>query len=314
MGVFVTLVALSMRNVNQVREKAKEAEGKQNLHTIQLAVERFGVDHGGAYPAYLIGGEARFTDSPFPMPGEEVHDCADLQQISDPLLREGYLPAYPANPFIKPMDRSAIGVHTAQIMPMIIAPESRGIPDPLGNGTPEGQVNGTRFGANYDVMGQVLAEPRYAQWADAARPGQAHASYADIGYEMWDIQGEPEAFTYLVGQFFYKSSGELTIMDAMANGYGATKPLAPRTVTAYMLGVYGGARAKGKDVIGPEQALSSFGLPSGKPAPPVWPWTRSIVEIGDAGSPYSAAPGLPELQYGNPNAIRDGVVLALTTP
>jgi hypothetical protein len=32
------------------RDKAKEAEVKQNLHNIQIAVERYGVDHGGSYP------------------------------------------------------------------------------------------------------------------------------------------------------------------------------------------------------------------------------------------------------------------------
>ena len=37
--------------------RAREAEVKQNLHAIQLAVERYATDHDGQYPRYLYGGD-----------------------------------------------------------------------------------------------------------------------------------------------------------------------------------------------------------------------------------------------------------------
>jgi hypothetical protein len=310
-GLLVVLMALPMQSYNQVREKAKQAECKANLHSIQLAVERFGVDHRAVYPPYLIGGEARYTDSQFPQDSDVVQTCTGKAQLCDPLLREGYLEAYPGNPFVKQWKPNMYSIQGAQQVPLTM-PENMGPQDMLSNGTQECQAGGTRFGAKYDVMGQVLADPRYPQWDQGDKSGAPQPSYADAGYTMWDLAEQPEYSWSMPGEFFYKSSGTITIQNAMAHGYGAHAPLAPEQVTAYMLGVYGEAKAKGQDVIGPEQALTGFSLPSGKPAPQAWPWTRSIDEAGLDGSPYSAAPGAPELQYRNPNGIRDGVALVLT--
>lgn len=312
-GFFVAMVAMGMQNFTQVREKAKEAETKANLHNIQLSVERYAVDHDNSYPPYLIGGEGRYTDSPVPLSAAPVLDCPDTAQLSDPLLRAGYFSAYPRNPFVNAADTTMFGVHAAQMMPMMVKPEARGGPDPLSNGAPEGKTYGTRFGARCDVMGQVLCEPRYPVWADPARPTLLHDSFANIGYQMWDLKAEAASFEFLSGEFFYKSAGLLTAARAAAVGYGVQQPLRPEYADTYMLGAYGGMRTKGKDIIGDERALTGFKLPSGKPAPPVWPWTRSTDSPDPAGSPYSAALDGPELLFGNPNGIRDGIVLVLTT-
>jgi type II secretion system protein G len=52
------LAAIALPNYIKVKDKAKEAEVKSNLHNIQLSVERFAVDTGGTYPEYMIGGQA----------------------------------------------------------------------------------------------------------------------------------------------------------------------------------------------------------------------------------------------------------------
>ena len=44
-----------------MKDKAKEAEVKANLHNVQLSVERFAVDTEGSYPQYLIGGEPKYA-------------------------------------------------------------------------------------------------------------------------------------------------------------------------------------------------------------------------------------------------------------
>lgn len=74
LGAFQLLVLLSVAiaipNFVSIKEKSKEAEVKQNLHSIQLAVERFAVDHDGAYPTTI-----------------------------DELQAQSYLPQLPQNPF-----------------------------------------------------------------------------------------------------------------------------------------------------------------------------------------------------------------------
>ena len=112
------LVAIALPNFIKVREKAKEAEVKQNLHAVQLAVERYATDNSyGNYPVYILGGD--WTDS-FVV-NEDYYYYAGLDMIDVPawkysgatqppfapegngdyLIMEGYLPSYPSNPFIK---------------------------------------------------------------------------------------------------------------------------------------------------------------------------------------------------------------------
>jgi type II secretory pathway pseudopilin PulG len=56
-GAFQLLVLLplliAVPNFIAIKEKSKEAETKQNLHSIQLAVERFAADSGGTYPTTI---------------------------------------------------------------------------------------------------------------------------------------------------------------------------------------------------------------------------------------------------------------------
>src|SRR3954469_10826545 len=86
------LAAIALPNYIKVKDKAKEAEVKANLHNIQLSVERFAVDTEGSYPNYLIGGEPKYANvvnasssSAF----SDVRDCQPTELVSDPMLRRG---------------------------------------------------------------------------------------------------------------------------------------------------------------------------------------------------------------------------------
>jgi len=129
------LVAIALPNFIKIKDKAKEAEVKQNLHSIQLAIERYATDTDGNYPYFLYGGSSLFNfgsvmgcnsgypqfffiqpdpQHPFDFFFQQTdtwdYADADWQQMKDqaPGLQagfgdtlefEGYLPKYPGNPF-----------------------------------------------------------------------------------------------------------------------------------------------------------------------------------------------------------------------
>lgn len=132
------LVAIALPNFIKIKDKAKEAEVKQNLHAIQLALERYSTDAEGGYPYFLYGGDSMFNMgsisgvsgtgygtyniilarpiNPFDMFALSLPDnawCytrANWSQMlnrdpavegtfGDTLGYEGYLPKYPGNPF-----------------------------------------------------------------------------------------------------------------------------------------------------------------------------------------------------------------------
>lgn len=71
------VAAISIPSFMMVRDKAEEAEVKQNLHMIQLSVERYAVDHAGDYPL-------------------------DVQDV----ISSSYMAEFPINPFTKQPMRS----------------------------------------------------------------------------------------------------------------------------------------------------------------------------------------------------------------
>jgi prepilin-type N-terminal cleavage/methylation domain-containing protein len=112
------LVAIALPNFIRIKDKAKEAEVKQNLHAVQLALERYAVDApAGDYPLFPMGGD--WTDSYVvweewvDLQPELDPDDIEKYQVSgeewvaaptdrgDALVMEAYMPSYPGNPFIK---------------------------------------------------------------------------------------------------------------------------------------------------------------------------------------------------------------------
>lgn len=325
---FVGIVfAVSIPNYLMIKEKAKGAETKSDLHTIQLAVERFSVDHDNQYPQYLIGGEGRFANevvttggvSPF----RGIEDCPNQALLSDPLLREGYLYEYARNPFV----RDGASIHVVQCN----LPSSQTGCDPLANEYEDGYERGTRFGAQCNLMGNVMADPRFDEFTvtDPATGNEVTKhTWADVEYEFWDMWIGDKPLPYLPGHFFYKSNGPATSGGIEFNPGGEPFDISlnqvtvPGSIDCYILGAYGGIREKGKDVLGVEQPLpyccSHPDNPEDRITVDFWLWTRSEVSNDPddrEGSPYrpasGASPGQP-LEFGNPNGIRDAVILVLT--
>ena len=138
------LVAIALPNFIRIKDKAREAEVKQNLHSIQLALERYSTDEDGIYPFYLYGGESLFNIGtvnginnqytwwaytsgrivqPFDLFWEntdtwDYNDTAwqDLLDqnvdagFGDTMAFEGYLPKYPRNPFQVAGDAKVFGI------------------------------------------------------------------------------------------------------------------------------------------------------------------------------------------------------------
>ncbi|MCG3152532.1 MAG: hypothetical protein GEEBNDBF_01833 [bacterium] len=127
------LAAIALPNFIKARNKAREAEVKANIHSIQIALERYAVDTGGIYPTFLTGGSRdsnllerirNSTDANAQYPswggpgvaaqsaagiGNGVTPYAMVRQTNntvnflngDPLLVYGYLSEYPKNPFAR---------------------------------------------------------------------------------------------------------------------------------------------------------------------------------------------------------------------
>jgi len=306
MLVNLLLPAISMRTT------ARAAEAKSGLHEIQLAVEKYNRDCY-CYPPWLIGGGARCAatvdtstlDDTF----QDIRDCSPLAAVSDPLLREGYLAAYPSNPFVT----AGVGIHQYQSR----LPTTNYGKDPLCNSSKEGAQSGTRFGPECKSMGNVMGDPRQYEWVwtnpDNGHTTPAH-TYADVDYHQWDMWTGDRPLPFLHGQFFYKANWELNPPTADPFAAGDSTPRT-RPPTMYMLGAYGGPSDRGQDVIGDEQMIT-FDL-GDQGSIKVWPWTRSTVSMGMGapGSPYGSAPAGSgrQFSYGNPNGIDDAVVLLLTS-
>jgi hypothetical protein len=226
---------------HQAPWKAKEAEVKKNLHEIQVAVEQYATDHGGQYPPYLIGGEGKYSAY---IEGSAVgfilvQPCHDRARLSDPLLREGYLTAYPRNPFAG----NGVVFHRFQV----------DIGDALYNGSEAGSDFGTRFGSQCAMMGNVMPDERYKKFTVRDPLGAEHtySTFADVKYPCSDIWAADQPTIFLNGQFFYRSRS-----SKAADG-GRDE------VRDYILGAYGSNHTKGKDVIGADPTGANLVTPFG---------------------------------------------------
>lgn len=164
------IVAGAMQYSASRQRNRMESEAKANLHEIQLSVERFSVDTDGCYPTYLIGGE----------PG-----ASGVELASDPLLRKGYLTAYPRNPF---EHQQYGGMSVLQMQQRL--PFSYYGGDPLSPGCEECGRYGYRFGKDGSLMGQVLSDARWLAWQhedSATGKLMEHPTWADVEYRFWDM-------------------------------------------------------------------------------------------------------------------------------
>jgi len=109
------LVAIALPNFMKIKDKAREAETKQNLHSIQIALERYSADQpSGGYPYWIAGGD--WSDSytinqAYADQNISQNDISELPPtkqnleiapngFGDPLIMDGYLERAPRNAFI----------------------------------------------------------------------------------------------------------------------------------------------------------------------------------------------------------------------
>ncbi|MCH7471764.1 prepilin-type N-terminal cleavage/methylation domain-containing protein [bacterium] len=265
-SIIGVIAAIALPNYTRIKEKAKEAETKAALHNIQVSLERFGVDHEGEYPPYLIGGERRAKIIQWSEDGRAtIHvETIHPEKCTDPLLRYGYLQSsYPANPFIS----NTVSVQKFQ----------GDMGDPLRSSFHDGREMGTRFGADGNIMGQALCDARWLTWL-YIDPHTAELrelpTWSNIQYEFYDIWRGNQRKPFLPGSFLYKSLGEVVpspddgdkrdyinvdgkeTLVPHNNRDQATYPVA---ITDYILSAWGGVRTKGMDLLGEEPlVLFSF--------------------------------------------------------
>jgi len=134
--------------------KAFHFETISNLKVIQVALERYAVDHDGEYPQFIMGGDKGGWMGGCESIRNRPSFVENIRQTNfkgggakpplDPLIEGGYLdPSYPQNPFCRdPGDSSKIIELTGG--------------DPLVSGS--GDV---RFGHDGAVMGNVIDDPRF---------------------------------------------------------------------------------------------------------------------------------------------------------
>lgn len=333
------------------RDAGRESELKDNLHRIQIALERYAVDNG-EYPAFLLGGDRGGWSTwhkrwdgvnDIEMPGGRL---ASNDIVRDPLLHFGYLVSYPTNPFVD--DGGAI----------IRATNMEGTGNP-GEGDP-------RFGYLGDAMGMGLDDlnffrgaihPAGFPWSeietrrtldcgDWMNVPDRFKSGSPFGTGMYYLFGgfssrtempgdADELPVYWPGNFFYKSASDVTweIEPGWSLPYPNTNSVSGDR-SRYILGCYGSDRTEGFDVIrliwwNPYGDRVSWRCPE--------PFEDSCWQCGyEDLTGYNQPGGLPEVFgggdqwsgpwwyynkgggneddfiYGAPDGVNDGVILVLT--
>ena len=316
------LAALALPNYMRAKTKAKEAEVKAGIHTIQIALERYATDHSGRYPAYLLGGDLRLYTC-------GTHSGAGSPK--DPLIQFAYINSYPRNVF-------------SDGEPVVHWTGNWGI----------GGSSDLRFGWHGMTMGNGFDDPRYF-WTkydgELHRTNLWHSgSYSDSGRNLrycfggkptpdrkgdnpWGIlyTDDPASPNFVVswpGVFGYRSTGR-TLPTINTNFAGSTIWDFPFVeIDKYMLWAYGAETTRGIDVVRitsqaghwmhnedgygddynvePDDHFYSTGV------------CYSHPECFGGGSfevmpryPY-AQPGTQDTIFGAPDGREDGIILVLT--
>jgi len=346
------LAAIALPNYIRAKEKAKEVEVKSNLHTIQIALERYMTDNN-EYPHYLLGGDIEGWlnwhskyDGINNLAMSEGR-VASNDRVQDPMIEYDYITSYPQNPF----------VGDGQI---VIRETNVDGTDNQGDGDP-------RFGFKGNIMGQGLDDPNF--FGGAIHPGQYFWSEIEtrrtLDRGLW--QNVPPAFqsggalntqlyyifggfklppgspkgndeviqTFWPGNFFYKA-----ISDQILARGGFTIPVPNTNVGGhfhrYILGGYGSQMSHGMDVIrtiwwNPDGDRLYWKTPAPFPIDSFYlGYEKFTAGLGQSGGlpevcgggdewngpwwPYDKSETHPdEVIFGAPDGIPDGVILVLTS-
>jgi prepilin-type N-terminal cleavage/methylation domain-containing protein len=301
------LVAIALPNFIKIKDKAREAETKQNLHAIQLALERYSVDSPASdYPLFVMGGDWSDTQvvwqSWIDTQGIIIDDAIveqsrkDLwapanQWIGDTLVMESYMPAYPGNPFVKAKSTTLVPTITHTYTGMINGVFKRAIGGLAGDKMVEifGPVNGPLSDDIDQPFGDMCVHHIYN-----------NPPYNDDNLKM-PINGwtNPSGNRRLVGNFsYYPRQGE--------GGMGWMWLNAQTDCVGYTLAGYGALRTAGQDVHNRNgdykgryrtSAASTGTLP--------YAGMVACIPVGDLRGPSI------DMNNGGMDTLRDGVIITL---
>jgi type II secretory pathway pseudopilin PulG len=290
------LAAMALPNFVKAREKAKEAEVKSNIHSIQIALERYAVDTGGTYPLMLYGGDPTDTfvtyqsyrDFPpidFPdyiPPWEPGGYPGDI----DSLLQFGYLAQYPQNPFYRSRNVEKYGK-------IITNPGENGFDEGLESAFAWGRVNIWALphdrsieyirrevgGERGNLMWEVSEGQRHAPWPIIVVPDPEPSPWGFINpdpgtflqnatnyrddYQFWLTPGNFYYYALFDGVGCYSS-----FVDTDNDGIGNVEFPIQGTVIGFKLCGYGTIWNPGLDYYNlfgdfPERSLFTVNDPTG---------------------------------------------------
>ena len=219
------LVALALPNFIKAKDKALEAEVKSNLHSIQVSLERYATDNGGAYPAYIYGGTLASWRCTFD-PGNCL---APMASLPEPMMKYGFIGTYPSNPFVK-QGQSNCDMTGGD-------PRFGCVPDNAGG----------YIASSGAQMANVLSDPNFAtddltgggSWSPIGAPSGS-LPYYFVG------DGNPQTRDFLPGNFIFRSFGTSSADVRQFAGY-ATGAVMANAYEHYLLSGYGSQRTAGKD-------------------------------------------------------------------
>lgn len=294
------LVAIALPNFIKIKDKAREAEVKQNLHAIQLALERYAVDSPASdYPLFVMGGD--WSDSYVVWQdwlneqGMTTALIVNAERLGlwqaapqwggDTLVMESYMPGYPGNPFVKAKSTTLVPklIHTFQGDVMTRA------------------VGGLAGDKMVEVFGPVCGPDSGPPFLGDIR---VHHIYNNPPYPEDNLKNpvngwvNPSGNRRLVGNFsYYPRQGE--------GGYGWLWMNAQTDCVGYTLAGFGALRTPGQDVFnrnGDYKGRYRCGSAS-HPAP--WAGVVPPIPQGNNNGPSI------EMNNGGMDTLRDGVIITL---
>lgn len=346
-AIISLLAAIALPSYYKIKGKAKEAETKAALHNIQLELERWAVDHDGTYPEYLIGGDNRILISPTDQFSEmngytmevPVSGCSDM------MLREGYVTCYPRNPFVR--DGRPVFRMQRDIGDALRNSSTTG--SMFGTrfgatGTIMGQVLCDARWISREYASDYLKRTVLVQTYSSIQ-----YDFYDIWLGNLQKPFLPGSFMYKSMGDLVPSVGRTDHLTEMSRVDSSTavqldtldKVTYPISLTRYILSAWGGFHTKGLDLLGEEplvvfsysgtrrihgsttaifspvtgSQLNSPGVVDSYSMLGVPPWTRGVnrSHVGPLwGSPFGAGRDDEQLSDGNPNGMRDALIIMLT--
>ena len=296
------LAAMAIPNFLKAKNKAKEAEARNNLSTIRDWVERYHTDMG-QYPTYLAGG----NETSWLVFQTEIGAVDPAYaQLKDPLIDKGYIKSYPHNPF---MDED-FGRHMQVVTDFEITGQPMGDP---------------RFGDQGWLMANVMDDPRF--WDAARTPGEpwlqfSHSRGAPNGQYILYAKGGVVLSgvgrqDHWPGQFFYRSLGELDLQQVrVPEGPANIWDFRIGRYNDYIMGVYGAEETKGIDII----RLSGTGTYYNNPDDN-FNYDVALAFPGVMGGGNTSLQPMPmfpykgingKMNYGAPDGQPDGIILAFS--